>query len=196
LWAAATLGLSDASVIRPLADAADLVVSSLSCINAKAFLQAYFAGLELHDSTSTRCWRILSDSPTPPTVTSQLQQDVASTLRSMGYGVQLEVPVLQGLLTTDIVATSAAGVRAAVEVDGPTHYLRAPLSASAVVDADASTAANAAPMGPPTGATRLRNRLLATAAAGFSGRVAVVSFYAWDACRSQEERRRLLSGLL
>jgi len=88
--------------------------------------------------------------------------------------------VFDGLLHVDIVATSPSGARTAVEVDGPSHYLRVLLSD------DASA------VGPLTGATVLRNRLLRSAAAGFGGVLAVVRFDAWDACRGDAAREEAL----
>jgi hypothetical protein len=69
-----------------------------------------------------------------------------------------------------------------VLADDASHYLHAPSSAA--------VASN--------GATALRNRLLASPAAGFRGRVAIVPYYAWDEASAggTAERQGLLLELL
>ena len=134
-------------------------------------LQAHFADAPLDAACLASCWRTLRASPDPPPRTSALQRSVAAALTRLGFTVALEAPVLDGLLHVDIVATSPSGARTAVEVDGPSHFLR-------VLSSD-----NASAVGPPDGATVLRNRLLRSVAAGFGGALAVVRFDAWDACR-------------
>ena len=96
----------------------------------------------------------------------------------------LEVQALDGLVRVDIAASLPAdgSPAIAVEFDGPTHSLRAPL------DGPSAELAAAAPLcGPQDGRTRLRGRLLRRSGA-FAGLV-VVPFFEWDACGGDPARQ-------
>jgi hypothetical protein len=73
--------------------------------------------------------------PLPPT--SQLA--VSSTLTRLGYSPRLEVPVLNGLVTTDLAiempSSDGSGrlIKVSIEFDGPTHYLRPAMGSSDLV---------------------------------------------------------------
>jgi hypothetical protein len=180
LWSCATLCLSDAAISGPLIMAAARLASSFTVENARAVLQAHFAGVSLDVACLASCWRTLRASPDPPPTISVLQHSVAAALTRLGFTTALEAPLLDGLLHVDIVAIPPSGARTAVEVDGPSHFLR-------VLSSDDASA-----VGPLTGATVLRNRLLRSAAAGFGGSLAVVRFDAWDACRGDAAREDAL----
>jgi len=82
-----------------------------------------------------------------------LQLIVYTTLTRLGYSPQLEVPVFNGLVTTDIViekpSSDGSGrlIKVSIEFDGPTHYLRPAMGSRDRV-------------GPINARTRLRNALL------------------------------------
>jgi hypothetical protein len=181
LWSCAKLGVSDASILRPLAEAAARLASSFKSEEARAVLQAHFAGVPLDAACIASCWRTLRASPDPPLCTSALQRSVAAALTRLGFTAALETPVLDGLLHVDITATAPSGARTAVEVDGPSHFLR-------LLSSDDKASA----VGPPDGATVLRNILLRSAAAGFDGALVVVRFDAWDECRGDAAREDAL----
>ena len=101
-----------------------------------------------------------------------LRRSVAAALTDLGYAPALEVSVLGGLLSVDIMLEPSPVVagrpaiarRTAVEVDGPTHF---------AMLRDAAGRRELA----PTGATRLRNCLLREAA-GLA--VLCIPFVEWD----------------
>jgi hypothetical protein len=82
-----------------------------------------------------------------------LQSIVYTTLTRLGYTPQLEVPVFNGLVTTDIAIEKPSSdgsdrlIKVSIEFDGPMHYLRPAMGSRDRV-------------GPIDAKTRLRNALL------------------------------------
>ena len=109
--------------------------------------------------------------------TSQLQRDVAAALLSAASEVEIEEEFRDARsgYSIDVLARrrSAAGITEwAVEVDGPTHFLR-----------DGRT---------PSGSTLLKRKQLGQL--GYT--VVPVPFWEWDALTGEKERRRYLEDKL
>ena len=102
---------------------------------------------------------------------SRLQSEVGAALRSLWphAAMECEHPVGDGGYSLDV---AWPAIRAALEVDGPSHHF-----------------ANSRR---PTGATRLKRRLLC--AQGW--RVATLPFWAWDGAAGEEDRAALLTSAL
>jgi hypothetical protein len=101
---------------------------------------------------------------------SRLHADVSACLMRMGVAHANERWCERAERSVDI-AIEGAGMRVALEVDGPTHFLQD---------------------GRQDGPTRLRNRMLAA----HGWRVAVVDYRAWDQLTMQEQREDYLRRLL
>jgi hypothetical protein len=116
---------------------------------------------------------------TEPTSTSNKQLAVSSTLTRLGYTPQLEVPVFNGLVTTDIViempSSDGSGrlIKVSIEFDGPTHYLRPAMGSRDRV-------------GPIDAKTRLRNALLKKS--GDFEVLITIPYYEWDEVQGRKEK--------
>ena len=90
---------------------------------------------------------------TKPYRKSKSHLAVSAALTRLGYSPRLEVPVFNGVVTTDLVVempcsdSSGRLIKVSIEFDGPTHYLRPAMGSRDLV-------------GPIDGKTRLRNALL------------------------------------
>jgi len=102
---------------------------------------------------------------------SQLQRDVSSMLRQMGWNHSFEHETAEGF-SLDLAQPES---KLAVEVDGPSHYLKDLSSGENVVN----------------GATRFKRRQLRS----LGWTVAHVSFLDWDH-KSKSERRQLVAAKL
>ncbi len=175
----ATLGISDAAIITPLALAAVRLASSFNAKDANSMLLAHAAGVSLDPQTLAHCWAVYKANPGPPPTTSAFQRDIGAALRALGYTVEQEVPLLEGLMTADIVATAPSGQRILVEADGPSHFLR--------------ILASPGTPGPPTGPTLLRTRVQRKC---FEGPILQVPYHEWDALKDKPARQAYLTALL
>jgi hypothetical protein len=102
---------------------------------------------------------------------SNFQQSVFAALRQLPGSTWQQPPAMEqrsadGAYSIDIAAVTSAGVRLAVEVDGPSHFLLHPANAL-------------------NGPTACRNRALA--ARGY--RVVSVPYFEWGPLKSAEQRR-------
>jgi hypothetical protein len=191
LWALAVLEYSNQEAIQAIARR---LPTQVNVEEAQQVIQCheYFASLpepiEIADPMRIAAFRaILAENAanTIPSITiSTGQRDVAKALARFGFHCQLEVPVLEGLVTIDImVANPATGQTFALEYDGPTHYLPSstgPTSSPFTSPfASASTSASPAPsiLYTNTGSTVLRNNLIRRAA---KLTLLIRPFYEWD----------------
>jgi hypothetical protein len=83
---------------------------------------------------------------------SNQQLAVSSALTRLGYSPKLEVPIFNGVVTTDIViemkrSDGGGRERVSIEFDGPSHYLKPAFGSRDDI-------------GPMDGQTHLRNNLL------------------------------------
>jgi len=174
LWALATLGVADDALVRPIAMAVERLCAGPNIKTARQVLQADLVlgtGRRLSRALLDSCRATVAAQPERLTI-SQLQRDVAAALARLGYAPTLEVAVLGGLCSVDILlepTLEAAGRpaisrRTAVEVDGPTHF------------ASRRDGAGRREL-VPLGSTRLRNRLLREVA-GLA--VVCVPYVEWD----------------
>ena len=116
--------------------------------------------------------------PQPTSITNQ-QRAVSSTLTRLGYSPQLEVPVFNGLVTTDIViekpSSDGSGrlIKVSIEFDGPMHYLRPAMGSRDLV-------------GPIDAKTRLRNALLKKC--NEFDVLITIPYYEWDELEGGKEK--------
>ena len=122
------------------------------------------------------------------TSSSNQQLAVSSALTRLGYSPRLEVPIFDGVVTTDIVIemnTSDGGdrERVSIEFDGPSHYLKPGFGSRDRI-------------GPMDGQTHLRNTLLKKS--GLFERLITIPFYEWNEVERdfEKEEEYLKSKLL
>ncbi len=104
----------------------------------------------------------------------------SSTLTRLGYSPQLEFPVFNGLVTTDIViekpSSDGSGsrlIKVSIEFDGPMHYLRPSMGSRDRV-------------GLINAKTRLRNALLKRC--GKFDVLITIPYYEWDELEGRKEK--------
>ena len=153
LWSAAVFNITDTNITRPLTSAVSERFKSITRFDAaQQCLQAHYSGLTVSDEAVKHFHAIIHAHPQLTSITNQ-QLAVSSTLTRLGYTPQLEVPVFNGLVTTDIViekpSSDGSGrlIKVSIEFDGPTHYLRPAMGSRDQV-------------GPIDARTRIRNALL------------------------------------
>jgi len=136
--------------------------------------------------------------PLPPP-RSAPQRELAATLRSLGFSVLEEAPILGGLLTVDAVfrgrhekgAISVPGqCRVAVEFDGPTHF---PRYIGSATDGESPRLSLGRRPPPINGSTQLRNRLLRDVA-GMT--LVAVPGFEWARLRSSQAQVAYIRGRL
>jgi len=167
LWGACVLGYEfSVDVIAPLASAVSALVGEFKAEHAQACLQCHVLNAIFPIDVLNKLWEIFHSTEPSPSITSRLHSNILDQLQILGFQVDEEVPHLEGLVVVDIVVTLPDGRRVAIEVDGPTHYLRPSLFKE---------------KGPPveTSATIMRNKILRSRAAGFS-HVFVIPFFTWE----------------
>jgi hypothetical protein len=146
--------------------------------DAQQCLQAHHSGLTLCDEAVKHFHAILLAHP-EPTCTPNCQLAVSAILTRLGYSPRLEVPVFNGLVTTDLVmkmpSSDGSGrlINVSIEFDGPMHYLRPAMGSRDLV-------------GPIDGKTRLRNALLKRS--GEFETLIMIPFYEWDEVEGKRER--------
>lgn len=112
-----------------------------------------------------------------PSIISRSQRDVAASFSRVGFEIEQEALVLDGLHAVDILVHLPSGALIAVEFDGPTHFLRWIQTSSA------------GRMPEPNGATCFRNRLLRDAGLA----VVVIPYFEWDALIDDAARDAYIS---
>ena len=106
------------------------------------------------------------------------QLAVSSALTRLGYSPKLEVPIFDGVVTTDIVIEmnrSGGGdrERISIEFDGPSHYLKPAFGSRDRI-------------GQIDGKTHLRNTLLKKS--GLFEKLITIPFYEWDEVEGRKEK--------
>jgi len=124
----------------------------------------------LGDELRRRCCDAMQDAATHP---SQLQRSVGAVVDEIHPGFEQETIEQQTGYSLDLALRSS---RVAIEVDGPSHFLR-----------DSSRGENC-----PNGPTRLKRRLLLAA----DWHLVSVPFYEWDGLNGREAQREYLKGKL
>jgi hypothetical protein len=180
LWSAAVLSITDTAITHPLISAvSDRFKSITRFEEAQQCLQAHYSGLTLTEDVVKHCHAILLTHP-EPTSTSSSQLAVSSALTRLCYSPKLEVPIFDGLVTTDIVIemnTSGGGrERVSIEFDGPWHYLKPAFGSRDRI-------------GQIDGKTHLRNNLLKKS--GLFERLITIPFYEWDEVERDKEKEEL-----
>ena len=128
-----------------------------------------------------RFWEIFHAAAPHQTVTSALHVSIMDCLQSLGITFKEEVPILEGLHTVDVVISLPGGGRAALEVDGPTHYLRTSLFGGSIIP-------------PINGTTRMRNRIITSPAANFAASF-TVPYYEWELLEGAGAEREYITNL-
>jgi hypothetical protein len=120
-------------------------------------------------------WERVLAAATASSKTSDFQRDVFAAALSLDLWQEppaLEQVTADGALSIDIAATTAAGVRVAIEADGPWHFIQ--------------------PSNTPEGGTLFRNRALA--ARGYA--VLSIPYWEWNALRGADSKQQYLLAKL
>ena len=105
---------------------------------------------------------------------SHLQEDVQSTVESLGYECEAEARDAVTGYSIDILVKGGGVKGTAVEVDGPSHFIQHSTKRE------------------PNGPTKFKRKALEKA--GY--RVVSVPFWEWNSCAGREERKRYIAGVL
>jgi hypothetical protein len=179
LWSAAALNITDKAITYPLASAVSGRFKSLTRVDdTEQCLQAHYSGLTLSDEAVKQFHAFLLAHPEPTSASNQ-QLAVSATLTRLGYSPRLEVPVFNGLVTTDLVIEMPSSVgsgrliKVSIEFDGPMHYLRPLMGSSDLV-------------GPIDAGTRIRNALLKRSCE--FEMLTTIPCYEWDEVQGKKEK--------
>jgi tellurite resistance protein len=180
LWSAAVLSITDTSITHSLISAvSDRFKSITQFEHAQQCLQAHYFGLTLTEDAVKHFHAILLAHP-EPTSTSNQQLAVSSALTRLGYSPRLEVPIFDGVVTTDIVIemnrSDGGKERISIEFDGPSHYLSPAFGSRDRI-------------GPMDDQTHLRNALLKKS--GLFERLITIPFYEWNEVQFNNEKEEL-----
>jgi tellurite resistance protein len=180
LWSAAVLSITDTAITHSLISAvSDRFKSIIRFEEAEQCLQAHYFGLTLTEDAVKHFHAITLAHP-QPTFTSNSQLAVSSALARLGYSPKLEVPLFDGVVTTDMVIemnTSGEGKeRVSIEFDGPSHYLKPAFGSRDHI-------------GPMDGQTHLRNTLLKKS--GLFERLITIPFYEWNEVERDKEKEQM-----
>jgi hypothetical protein len=172
-----SLTITDTAITHPLISAvSDRFKSITQFEEAQQCLQAHYFGLALTEDAVKHFHAILL-TRTDPTSTSNQQLAVSSALTRLGYSPRLEVPIFNGVVTTDIVIemnkSGGGKERVSIEFDGPSHYLKPAFGSRDRI-------------GPMDGQTHLRNALLKKS--GLFERLITIPFYEWDEVERNKEK--------
>ena len=191
LWSAAVLNITDPAFVRPLITKVSEHFRSITRVSdAQQCLQAHYFGFTLSIEAVLH-FHAITQSKMDPMSTTNSQIHVSEALNRLGYATRLEVPIFNGVVTTDIViempSSDGSGrlIKVSIEFDGPRHYLRPAMGSSYRV-------------GPIDGQTLLRNTLLKRCGE-FEGLVSI-PFYEWDEIKGNFEveaeylKRKLSDG--
>jgi len=133
-------------------------------MNHAELVSRYLSASEL-----ARLRMAFTSSPVRP---SSFQREVSAALGQLGWTHEFEHVTEDGL-SLDLAQSSS---RLAIEVDGPSHYLRNPARGCWVEN----------------GATRLKSRLLR----GLGWKVTRIPFFEWDSLTTETAKRTYLEGKL
>jgi hypothetical protein len=148
-------------------------------MDAKQCLQAHYMGMKMCKEAVVYFHLVLAKNPSSKKSTKS-QVAVSSALENIGFLPKLEVPILDGLMSVDIVidlpsvsdkrnegsaATVVSSTKIAIEFDGPKHFMRKIKNSTDLV-------------GSIDARTRLRNKLIKKS--GEFGALLVIPFYEWD----------------
>jgi hypothetical protein len=181
LWSAAVLSITDTAITLPLiSSVSDRFKSIIQIEEAQQCLQAHYFGLTLTEDAVKHFHAILLTHP-EPTSTSNQQLAVSSTLTRLGYSPKLEVPIFNGVVTTDIViemkrSDGGDRERVSIEFDGPSHYLKPAFGSRDHI-------------GPKDARTCIRNTLLKKS--GLFERLITIPFYEWNEVQFNNEKEEL-----
>jgi hypothetical protein len=180
LWSAAVLSITDAAITHSLiSSVSDRFKSIIQFEHAQQCLQAHYFGLTLTEDVVKHFHSILLSRPLS-TSTSNQQLAVSSALTRLGYSPTLEVPIFDGIVTTDIVIemnkSGGDRERVSIEFDGPWHYLKPAFGSRDCI-------------GPMDGQTHLRNSLLKKS--GLFERLITIPFYEWDEVQFKKEKEEV-----
>jgi hypothetical protein len=181
LWSAAVLSITDTSITHPLISAVSDRFKSLTRVDdAQQCLQAHYSGLTLTEDAVKHFHAVILTRP-EPTSTSNQQLAVSSALTRLGYSPKLEVPIFDGVVTTDVVIEinrSGGGgkERISIEFDGPSHYLKPAFGSRDRI-------------GPMDGQTHLRNALLKKSR--LFERLITIPFYEWNDVKFKKEMEEM-----
>jgi hypothetical protein len=181
LWSAAVLSITDPFITHFFISAvSDRFKSIIRFEEAQQCLQAHYFGLNLTEDAVKHFHDILLSHPLS-TSTSYQQLAVSSALTRLGYSPRLEVPIFNGVVTTDIVIEmniSGGGgrERISIEFDGPSHYLRPAFGSRDRI-------------GPLDSQTHLRNALLKKS--GMFERLITIPFYEWNEVERDFEKEEM-----
>jgi hypothetical protein len=180
LWSAAVLSITDTAITHHLISAVSNRFKSITRVDyAQQCLQAHYFGLTLTEDVVKHCHSVLLAHP-EPTSTSNQQLAVSSALSRLGYSPRLEVPIFDGVVTTDIVIelnkSDGGKERISIEFDGPSHYLRPAFGSRDRI-------------GPMDGHTHFRNALLNKS--GLFERLITIPFYEWNEVQFNKEKEEL-----
>jgi hypothetical protein len=192
LWSAAVLNISDTAVTQRLASSVSERYLSITRFDqAQQCLQAHYSGINLPEEVIQHC-HVVVQTRTEPYRKSKSHLAVSAALTRLGYSPRLEVPVFNGVVTTDLVIempcsdSSGRLIKVSIEFDGPKHYLRPAMGSRDLV-------------GPIDGKTRLRNALLKRS--GQFEMLITVPFYEWNEVEGRGEieeeylKRKLSEGM-
>ena len=179
LSSAAVLNITDKAITNPLTEAVSERFKTITRIDyARQCLQAYYSGLTLSDETVKHFHANPLAHP-QPTSTSNSQLAVSAALTRLGYSPILEVPIFNGVVTTDLViemlSSDVSGrlIKVSIEFGGPMHYLRPPMGSRDLV-------------GPIDARTRIRNSLLKRS--GEFEMLITIPYYEWDEVEGKREK--------
>jgi hypothetical protein len=182
LWSAAVLNITDTAITHPLTSTVSDRFKLITQFEAaQQCLQAHYSGLALTEDVVKHCHAILLAHPEPASTSNQ-QLNVSSALTRLGYSPRMEVPIFDGVVTTDIVIEmNKSGVaggreRVSIEFDGPSHYLRPAFGSKDRI-------------GPMDCQTHLRNTLLKKS--GLFEKLITIPFYEWNEVQFDNEKEEL-----
>jgi hypothetical protein len=186
LWSAAVLSITDTAITHSLISAVSDCFKSLTRVDdAQQCLQAHYSGLTLTEDVVKHFHAILLAHPEPISTSNQ-QLAVSSALTRLGYSPRLEVPIFNGVVTTDIVIemnkSGGGKERVSIEFDGPWHYLKPAFGSRDRI-------------GQIDGKTHLRNNLLKKS--GLFEKLITIPFYEWNELdRDNEKEEEYLKSKL
>ena len=178
--------LSSSITLPLISSVSERFKSIIQFEEAQQCLQAHYFGLTLTEDAIKHFHAILLTRPEPISTSNQ-QLAVSSALTRLAYSPKLEVPIFDGVVTTDVVIemnTSVGGKeRISIEFDGPWHYLKPAFGSRDCI-------------GPLDGQTHLRNTLLKKSR--LFERLITIPFYEWNELDrdNEKEEEYLMSKLL
>ena len=184
LWAVAALGLRDENVVRALVNSLRNAVSlnvkeCQQLLYVHAATQTWLPAPLLFPREQLDLFRTLSN-PTGSSIVSRSQRDVAASISRLGFVIEQEVLVLDGLHAVDVLVHFSDRKSVAVEFDGQSHYLRwIEISSSSRIPE-------------PNGATLFRDRLLREAGLA----VVTIPYFEWSALSDNVARDAYISSRL